>query len=142
MSRAAESDPLRSARDESQDSRGIHFCLGELGSLQPTDLMEDFADEQGSLIQVSENSNWENFQRMFPFEAAGSGRVLRVQATPGANPVVELRLKNAAEQEKYNNIICGMFWHRDQGVGTAFPLTPIYRQKAIWMTCQHVAAGE
>ena len=97
--------------------------------------MEDCADEQGSLIQVPENYNWEHFQRMFPFQAAGAGRVLRVQATAGSNPSVELRLAKVAEE--YDQIVCGMFWHRDQGVGTAFPLTPTFRQKAIWMTCQH-----
>ena len=62
--------------------------------------MEHFADEQGSLIQVSENSDWDNIQRMFPFQAVGSGRVLRVQALPDANPLAELRLSKAAEEEK------------------------------------------
>ena len=71
------------------------------------DVMEDFADEQGCLIQVSENSNWDNFQRMFPYEAAGSGRALRVQAVPGANPSAEVRLKNAADEGKYNGVVCG-----------------------------------
>ena len=104
--------------------------------------MEDFADEQGSLIQVSENYNWDNYQRMFPFQAAGSGRVPRVQAVPGSNPSAEVRIKSAAEGENYDQIVCGTFWHRDQGVGTAFPLTPLFRQKAIWMTCRHVAAGD
>lgn len=98
--------------------------------------MEDFADEQGFLIQVSENSDWDNIQRMFPFQAVGSGRVLRVQVTPDANPLVELRLSKAAEEEKYDGLVCGMLWHWEQGVGTAFPLTPVYRQKAVWMTCQ------
>ena len=79
---------------------------------------------------------------MFPVQAAGSGRVLRVQAIPGSNPSAEWRLKKAAKEEKYDQIVCGMFWHRDQGVGTAFPLTPTHRQKAIWMTSRHVAAGE
>ena len=93
--------------------------------------MEDFADEQGALIQVSENSKWDTYQRMFPFQGVGTGRVLRVQAMPGANPLVELRLRQAAEEEKYDHVVCGMFWHREQGVGTAFPLTPVYRQKAV-----------
>ena len=68
---------------------------------------------------------------MFPFQAVESGRVLRVQAMLGAFPPAELRLKRAAEEEKYDHCICGMFWHWEQGVGTAFPLTQIYRQKAV-----------
>ncbi len=104
-------------------------------------LMDDHPDEQGSLIHVSENANWDNYQRMFPFQAAGPNRVLRVQATTEVNPQPEVLLKEAAEKSVYDQVVCGMFWYRDQGVGTAFPLTSTHRQKAVWMTCQHVAKG-
>ena len=103
--------------------------------------MDELVDEQGSLIQVSENGNWENFQRMFPFQAGRPGRILRVQASTGINPQPEVRLREAAEKQMYDQLVCGLFWHRDQCVGSAFPLTSTYRQKAVWMTCQHVATG-
>jgi len=103
-------------------------------------MVGETSEGQGSLIHVSEHLPWDNFQRMFPFEAAGSGRVLRVQALTRANLQTELRLMGAA-QIGYNQIVCGLIWNRDQGVGTAFPVTTPYKQKAVWMTCQHVATG-
>lgn len=104
-------------------------------------MVEEFVDEQGSLIQVAENFNFDHYQRMFPFQASGSGRILRLQAAAGVNPPAEVRLMGAAATGSYDQIVCGMFWHRDQGYATAFPLTVPVRQKAIWMTCQHVSAG-
>lgn len=104
--------------------------------------MDDLDDEQGSLIQVSENGNWDHYQRMFPFQSGRPGRILRVQASTELNPQSEVRLRGAAERKVYDQLVCGLFWHRDQRVGSAFPLTQTYRQKAMWMTCQHVAAGD
>ncbi len=104
-------------------------------------MVEEFVDEQGSLIQVAENFNFDHYQRMFPFQASGSGRILRLQAAAGVNPPAEVRLMGAAATGSYDQIVCSMFWHRDQGYATAFPLTVPVRQKAIWMTCQHVSAG-
>ena len=99
--------------------------------------MDEFDDEQGSLIQVAENFNFAHFQRMVPFHASGSGRVLRLQAAAGVIPPAEVRLTEAAATGSYDQVICGMFWPRNQGRATAFPLTTPVGQKAIWMTCQH-----
>lgn len=50
-------------------------------------------------------------------------------------------LKDVTEKRAYDQLVCGLFWHRDERLGSAFPLTATYEQKAIWMTCQHVGVG-
>ena len=106
-------------------------------------MAEEGADEQGSVKQVSENANWEHVQRMFPYQAgtAGIGRILRFQASSGTNPTAELRLKTVADKRRYDNIVCGLLSFRSEFQGSCFPLTPVVRQKAVWMTCQHVTKG-
>ena len=106
-------------------------------------MAEERADEQGSVIQVSENANCQHVQRMFPYQAGGSGlgRVLRFQASSDTNPSAEVRLKAVADEQRYDHIVCGLLSCRSQFKGSCFPLTPVVRQKAVWMTCQHVTKG-
>ena len=101
------------------------------------------ANEQGSVIQVSENANWDHVQRMFPYQAGtgGMGRILRFQASNGTNPSAEVRLKTVADEQRYDNIVCGMLSVRSEFRGSCFPLTPVVRGRAVWMTCQHVTRG-
>ena len=106
-------------------------------------MAEERADEQGSVIQVLENANWEHVQRMFPYQAGtgGLGRILRFQASSGTNPSAEVRLKTVADEQRYDNIVCGLLSFRSEFRGSCFPLTPVVRQRAVWMTCQHVSKG-
>ena len=106
-------------------------------------MAEERADEQGSVIQVSENANWKHVQRMFPYQAAtgGTGRILRFQATSGNNPSAEVRLKIVADEKRYDNIVCGLLSFRSEFRGSCFPLTPVRGGRALWMSCQHVARG-
>lgn len=106
-------------------------------------MAEERADEQGSVVQVSENANWDHVQRMFPYQAGseGLGRVLRLQASSGTNPVAEVRLKSVTDKQRYDHIVCGLLSCRGEYKGSCFPLTPVVRQKAVWMTCQHVTKG-
>ena len=106
-------------------------------------MAEERADEQGSVIQVSENANWEHVQRMFPYQAGtgGTGRILRFQASSGTNPSAEVRLKTVADEQRYDNIVCGLLSFRSEFRGSCFPLTPVVRGRAVWMTCQHVTKG-
>lgn len=106
-------------------------------------MAEERADEQGSVIQVSENANWEHVQRMFPYQAAtgGTGRILRFQATSGSNPSAEVQLKTVADEKRYDNIVCGLLSFRSEFRGSCFPLTPVRRGRAVWMSCQHVTRG-
>lgn len=79
-------------------------------------MAEGRADEQGSLIQVLENANWEHVRRMFPYQAGtgGLGRILRCQASSGANPSAEVRLKTVADEQRYDNIVCGLLSFRSE----------------------------
>lgn len=106
-------------------------------------MAEERADEQGSVIQVLENADWEHVQRMFPYQAGtgGLGRILRFQASSGTNPSAEVRLKTVADEQRYDNIVCGLLSFRSEFRGSCFPLTPVVRQRAVWMTCQHVTKG-
>ena len=106
-------------------------------------MAEERADEQGSVIQVSENANWKHVQRMFPYQAGtgGMGRILRFQASNGTNPSAEVRLKTVADEQRYDNIVCGLLSFRSEFRGSCFPLTPVVRGRAVWMTCQHVTRG-
>ena len=118
--------------------------LGLFNTTQEISIMaEERADEQGSVIQVLENANWEHVQRMFPYQAGtgGLGRILRIQASSGMNPSAEVRLKIVADERRYDNIVCGLLSFRSEFRGSCFPLTPVVRQRAVWMTCQRVTKG-
>ena len=106
-------------------------------------MAEERADEQGSVIQVLENANWEHVKRMFPYQAGtgGLGRILQFQASSGTNPSAEVRLKTVADEQRYDNIVCALLSFRSEFRGSCFELTHVVRQRAVWMTCQHVTKG-
>ena len=107
-------------------------------------MAEDVADEQASIIRVAENANWEHAQRMFPYQKGQSAasRVLRLQASVDSNPPAEVRLKAAAQAQRYDQIVCGLLSFRGEFQGSCFPLSPVVRQRAVWMTCQQVTKGK
>ena len=80
---------------------------------------------------------------MFPYQKGPDkiGRVLRLLSSDGNNSPAEVRLKAAADAQRYDQIVCGLLIPRDHSRGSCFPLAPVSRQKAVWMTCHHVTEG-